>query len=159
MKSMTLWGGLLLAASPVLAAQPAGKARPEEAVARTVDAYRAAIAAGSLERLAETVDEDLSVLEGTHLNRGWADYRDNHIGPEMKEWTEFRVAGPTVIETVVSGDLAYVVSRATYTLVFPDKSVVIDGADSFVLSKKDGRWRVRHVHSSGKKLREEKLRP
>jgi ketosteroid isomerase-like protein len=139
----------------------AASAKPaaEESVLAAVTEYREAIAAGSLDRLGEAVHADLSVLEGTHLNRGWADYRDNHIGPEMKEWKEFRVSGPTIIETAVSGDLAYVVSRATYTLVFLDKSVVIEGADSFVLRKTGGRWRVRHVHSSGKRLREEKPRP
>src|SRR5438132_12354358 len=30
-------------------------------------------------------DESLTVFESGHANYGWADYRDNHLGPEMKE--------------------------------------------------------------------------
>jgi len=114
------------------------------------------LAAGSLTRLAATVHEDHSVMEGIHLNRSWADYRDNHIGPEMKEWKEFRVEDPAVISVTTEGDWAYAVTRATYTLVFPDKSMVIDSAETCVLARKDGKWRVRHVHSSGKKRPEPK---
>ena len=157
-KSTWAFIAALTLASGANAAAPAtsGKASSEDAVLKTVAEYRAAIAAGSLERLAKAVHEDLSVMEGIHLNRGWADYRDNHIGPEMKEWKEFRVADPLVISVTTAGDWAYAVTRATYTLVFPDKSMVIDSAETFVLARKDGKWRVRHVHSSGKKRPEVK---
>ncbi len=30
-------------------------------------------------------NESLTVLESGHANYGWADYRDHHLGPEMKE--------------------------------------------------------------------------
>lgn len=138
------------------AALAAGKADDEKAVLAAVSAYRAAIAEGSLEKLGAAVEPELSVLEGTHLNQGWADYRDNHIGPEMKEWKEFRVAGPATVETSVAGDWAYTVTRATYTLLFPDRSVTLDAAETFVLRRRGGAWRVRHVHSSARKRPEAK---
>ncbi|MBI3288083.1 MAG: nuclear transport factor 2 family protein [Elusimicrobia bacterium] len=157
MKSVFLSTGLLLAASSAVSAAPAAKAaNGEAAVLAAVSAYRSAIAVGSLDKLAAIVEPDLSVQEGMHLNRGWADYRDNHIGPEMKEWKEFRVTDPSTVEVTVAGDWAYVLSRATYTIVLPGKAVVLDSAETFVLRRREGAWRVRHVHSSSKKLREEK---
>lgn len=157
MKSVLLAVGLLVAASSAIAAAPTAKpASGEAAVLASVAAYRSAIAEGSLDKLAAVVEPELTIMEGTHLNRGWADYRDNHIGPEMKEWKAFRVADPTVVDVSVAGDWAYAVSRATYTIVLPTKTVVLESAETFVLLRRDGSWRVRHVHSSSRKLREEK---
>ncbi len=157
MKNVFMSVGLLLAATCAVSAEPAAKPPSgEAAVLATVSAYRSAIAEGSLDKLGSVVEPELTVLEGMHLNRGWADYRDNHIGPEMKEWKAFRVADPSVIDVSVAGDWAYAVSRATYTIVLPAKTVVLESAETFVLRRRDGSWRVRHVHSSSRKLREEK---
>lgn len=155
MKSFVAVVSSLFLSLPVLASKPAPVLR-EAAVLAAVSSYRAAIAEGSLEKLAAVVEPELSVLEGTHLNQGWADYRDNHIGPEMKEWMAFRVADPALIEVSVAGDWAYAVGRATYTIVTPERSMVLAAAETFVLRERGGVWRVRHIHSSARKLREEK---
>ena len=126
------------------------------AVLKTLADYRLAMSEKSLEKLSAVVHPDLTVMEGVALNTSWADYRDNHIGPEMKEWKAFRVEDPSVVSVTTAGDWAYAVTRATYTLVFPDKSMVIDSAETFVLAKKDGKWLIRHIHSSGKKRPEAK---
>lgn len=55
---------------------------------------------------------DLTVMESTGINRGWADYRDHHLAPEMKEMKNFRYR-PFEIEPHVSGDLAWVIFRST----------------------------------------------
>ena len=151
MKSVLLSAGILLAASPAFSSEPGAKAASGEAfVLAAVSAYRSAIAEGSLDKLAAVVEPELTVLEGMHLNRGWADYRDNHIGPEMKEWKSFSVADPSVVTVSVAGDWAYAVSRATYTIVMPEKTVVLEAAETFVLRRRGGSWRVRHVHSSAR---------
>lgn len=157
MRNAFLSAGLLLAAISAVSSEPAAKAASGEAAAlAAVSAYRSAIAEGSLDKLAAVVEPELTVLEGVHLNQGWADYRDNHIGPEMKEWKSLRVADPSVVEVSVAGDWAYAVSRATYTIALPEKTVVLEAAETFVLRRRGGSWRVRHVHSSARKLREEK---
>lgn len=157
MKRVILSAGLLLAASSVVSAKPAAKAaNGEPAVIAAVSAYRSAIAEGSLDKLAAAVEPELTVLEGMHLNQGWADYRDNHIGPEMKEWKSFSVADPSVVTISIAGDWAYAVSRATYTIVLPEKTVVLEAAETFVLRRRGGSWRVRHVHSTSRKRPEAK---
>lgn len=156
MKSVLL-AAVILAASSAVAAGPAAKAASGEAsVLSAVSAYRSAIAEGSLDKLAAVVEPELTVLEGMHLNQGWADYRDNHIGPEMREWKSFSVADPSVVVVTVEGDWAYAVSRATYTIVLPSKTVVLEAAETFVLRRRGGFWRVRHVHSSARKRPETK---
>ena len=157
MRSVILSAGLLLTAAYPVSAQPAAKAASgEAAVLSAVSAYRSAIAEGSLDKLAAVVEPELTVLEGMHLNRGWADYRDHHIGPEMKEWKSFSVADPSVVTVSVAGDWAYAVGRATYTIVMPEKTVVLEAAETFVLRRRGGVWRVRHVHSSARKRPEAK---
>jgi len=144
----------------VIAATAAVAAAPEEAAVRKVLAdYRAAMEARSVAKLAEVVSDDLLVLEGTHKNDGWPDYRDKHIGPEMAEWKEFKVSSPTLTKLEIRGDMAYAVQEATYTIVDAKETVVMLGAETLVLSKETKGWRIRHLHLSGKRLSPAKPQP
>lgn len=124
---------------------------PDE-IAAVLRAYRDAMEARSVEKLAAVFDLDLFVLEGTHRNVGWADYRDNHIGPEMKEWSEFKVLETRVADALIKADFAYVTTLSTYRIVAAAKPVRISAAESLVLVRRDGTWKIRHLHYSGRKL-------
>lgn len=126
-------------------------AREEAEVLTVLTLYRAAMEARSVEKLAELVAPELLVLEGVYKNVGWADYRDNHIGPEMKGWTEFKALDPKVIELAVHGELAYAVQESTVIIVEAGKAVTLAGAETFVLRKGLAGWRIKHLHFSGKK--------
>lgn len=141
--------GLTLAALAV----PQPKAPPElpDAVAAVLRDYRAAMEARSVEKLAAVFDPELFLFEGTHQNAGWADYRDNHIGPEMKEWSGFEVLDTHIADAIVAADVAYVATVSTYRIVAEGKAVKITAAESFVLIRKQGVWKIRHLHYSGKK--------
>lgn len=125
---------------------------PETSIRQVLKDYQAAMAARSVEKLAAVVTDDLLILEGTHKNDGWADYRDKHIGPEMAEWKEFKIEGPVISRLEVDGALAYIVQEATYTIVSADKTVSMFGAETFILGKTDGGWKIKHVHLSGKRI-------
>lgn len=128
-------------------------ASPEESAVRKVLAdYQAAMEARSVEKLAAVVTDDLLILEGTHKNDGWADYRDKHIGPEMAEWKEFKVASLVVSRLEAGGSLAYAVQEATFTIVAAEGPVVMLGAETFVLGNTGKGWRIKHVHMSAKRL-------
>ena len=124
---------------------------PEADVLKIIADYRAAMEARSIERLEGAVDPDLLVLEGVHKNVGWADYRDNHIGPEMREWKSFRVKDPKILEIAVVDAMAYVVQEATFEIAMADKNVILAGAETFVLKKGPAGWRIAHLHFSGKR--------
>lgn len=136
----------------VVAATVAHAASPEESAVRKVLAdYRTAMEARSVEMLGKAVSPELLVLEGTHKNDGWADYRDRHIGPEMSEWKEFRVAGPKLTRLEVKGDMAFAVQEGTYTIVDAKGTTVLLAAETVVLAKDAGAWKIRHLHLSAKR--------
>ena len=137
-----------LIAAPAAAAGPA----VPSGITAVLRDYRAAMEARSLEKLAAVFDTDLFLFEGTHKNVGWADYRDNHIGPEMKEWSEFKVVEARVADAVVGDQLAYVATESMYRIVSEGKTVDIAAAESFVLVRHGAAWKIRHLHYSGKKL-------
>lgn len=124
--------------------------KPEAQVLDVLSRYQAAMEARSVEKLSEVMHREVLVLEGVYKNVGWPDYRDNHIGPEMKEWKEFKTLGRTVIEAAVHGDAAYAVQEATYSIVTGEKTVTLAAAETFVLQKGVEGWKIKHVHFSGK---------
>lgn len=135
----------------VLVAAATANAAPAP-VSTAIDAYHSALEARSVEQLAAVFDPDLLVLEGTHKNAGWVDYRDNHIGPEMKEWSGFKVVSTRITDSVVAGELAYVVTESRYRITSKGKAVTVEAAETLVLRMTEGRWRIRHIHYSGKKV-------
>ncbi len=132
----------------------AAESIPEEsgqaAVIKVISKYDAALEARSVERLAELVHPDLLILEGIHKNVGWADYRDNHIGPEMKEWKALKIEKPSIHDVELSGDLAFAVQEAVYTVTTGEKNTIMRVAETFVLRRSNGTWKIRHVHFSAK---------
>lgn len=143
-----------LAALAALLATAPQAAAPElpDAVAVVLRSYREALEARSVEKLAAVFDPELFLFEGTHHNAGWADYRDNHIGPEMKEWSEFKVLETRIADGLATADVAYVSTVSTYRIVTAGKPAQIAAAESFVLVRRERGWKIRHLHYSGKKL-------
>jgi hypothetical protein len=78
-------GRVVLAAALVVSFVPAAGAQDEtEAIKAWLKGYDAAFAAKDLEKLATFYHADVTIFEGGGVNRGWADYRDNHLGPELR---------------------------------------------------------------------------
>ena len=132
-----------------------GGARSEPSVPKEVqsllDEYRAAMEARSVERLAKVVDPDLVVVEGTGINVGWPDYRDHHIGPELKEMRSLKYMEPRLIDAFVSGDVAHAVVQARLEIVEEKETVALSAVESFDLRKTAQGWRIRSIHFSGKR--------
>lgn len=148
----TLIVGLLGAAALAAAGAAFAASSEEAAIRKVLAAYQGAMESRTVEKLAAVVTDDLLVLEGTHKNDGWADYRDKHVGPEMAEWKEFKIAGPVISRLEVSGDLAYAVQEATITIMTAKEPVVLLSADTYVLGKTGKGWKIKHVHMSGKRV-------
>ena len=65
-------------------------------------------------------DESVTVFESGHANYGWADYRDHHLFPEMKEMknTKYTLSD---IKIKVSGNTAW----ATFKYAIPPTSGLV----------------------------------
>lgn len=100
--------------------------------------------------------DSLTVVEGTGINRGWADYRDHHLVPELREMKglEYR---PQEIVVHVRGDVAWAMFR--YTLVAESGGHTADvvGRGTAILDRRDtpagSRWVLRYIQTSGRARR------
>ncbi len=56
-----------------------------DAVKQVLSGYAAAAAQSSVDAMAAYVvqSDDFTIVEGSHPNWGWTDYRDNHLKPEV----------------------------------------------------------------------------
>ena len=96
-------------------------------------------------------DESLTVFESGHANYGWADYRDNHLGPEMREMKNTRYAFSD-IKIHLAGKTAWATFKYAISADVTDagKQRHVDGGGlgTAVLEQRDGQWRIVHWHSS-----------
>ena len=116
--------------------------------------YDAAFMAKDLNRLAAFYHPDVTIYEGAGINNGWADYRDRHLGPELKmfENLEFAHSG-TKVAVLPGGDSAYAVSRYTIKAKMGERMLDNEGLETLLLIKTAEGWKIRHSHTSGRARR------
>ena len=108
-----------------------------------------AFASGDMAALEKTWanDESVTVFESGHANYGWADYRDNHLGPEMKEMKNTRYEF-TDIRVKVSGNTAWATFKYSISADVGTRHVDGGGLGTAVLEKRGQDWKIVHWHSS-----------
>jgi ketosteroid isomerase-like protein len=152
---------LLLASPAAVAAQhdhppPAGApaASPDQAQVRaTLEALFRAVETGDLAALDTLYAGDsLTVVEGAGINRGWADYRDHHLAPELREMSGFQYR-PAEIEAHVGGDLAWALFRYTIRGRAGERDLDLVGRGTAILERRGSRWVVRHTQTSSRPRR------
>lgn len=121
-------------------------------VSQWLASYDAAFNAKDLEKLATFYHPDVTVYEGAGINNDWADYRDRHLGPELKAFQNLQFAQSDIAVTVhPGGQSAYATSRYTIKAKMGERDVDSEGLATYVLIKTpDGRWQIRHSHTSGR---------
>ena len=139
------------------AARPAGSPEAQSAaVADVIATLRALFAAAERNDLRALdslyAGDSLTVVEGAGINRGWADYRDNHLGPELKEMKNFRYR-PFEIEARVSGDLAWAMFRYALAADVNGRPIDMVGRGTAILERRGTRWIVRHTQTASRARR------
>lgn len=117
--------------------------------------YDVAFNAKDLEKLGTFYHPDVTVYEGGGINNGWADYRDRHLGPELKEFQNLHF-GHTNRQIHVLGDgrTAYALSAYSIKAKMGDRDIDSGGLETLVLVKGDnGHWKIRHSHTSARARR------
>jgi ketosteroid isomerase-like protein len=96
-------------------------------------------------------DESLVVFESGHANYGWADYRDNHLVPEMGEMKNTKYAFSD-IKIHLAGKTAWATFKYTIAADVMDngKQRHVDGSGlgTAILERRADGWRIVHWHSS-----------
>ena len=92
-------------------------------------------------------DESVTVFESGHANYGWADYRDRHLLPEMKEMknTKYTLSD---IKVKVSGTTAWAIFKYAISADMRTRHIDGSGLGTAVLEKRGDEWRIVHWHSS-----------
>lgn len=134
-------------ASPVTAQDASG---PEAEVRTVLESYAALAQAGDLDGMGELFSQrrGVHIIEGAGVNHGWADYRENHLAPELEAFSDFRYRY-FAVEPVVRGDLAYAAFRYELQAQSGERDLDIEGRGTAVLERLGGRWQIVHLHTSG----------
>jgi ketosteroid isomerase-like protein len=146
------WFVLLLIvamSTPALAQEKPADTR--ETVRQLVMRHAVAMEKGDLVTLDSmySPDGDVLMIEGGGADKGWQNYRDHHLKPELKELKSFTYRYDAV-RVEVAGDLAW--STFDYTLhgVIKGKPLDIVGKGTLVLRRAADGWKIVHSHTSGK---------
>ena len=146
---------LVLSVASGAAQQPERAGEAAAAIETWLRAYDAAFNAKDLDTLARFYHPDVTVYEGGGINNGWADYRDRHLGPELKQFQNLRFAHADVKITLL-GDGAAAYATATYSLKaqMGERAIDSGGLATYVLIKdSSGAWQIRHSHTSSRPRR------
>jgi ketosteroid isomerase-like protein len=151
-----------LSNAPAATAASAGNntmqtAPPGEAAAidKWLAGYDAAFLSKDLDKLAVFYHPDVTIYEGGGINNGWADYRDRHLGPELRafEGLEFGHSDRKV-NVASDGRSAYATSRYFIRAKLGERALDSVGLETLVLMKQpDGAWKIRHSHTSSRARR------
>jgi len=92
-------------------------------------------------------DESVTVFESGHANYGWTDYRDSHLGPELKAFKNTKYSFSDM-KVKVSGAMALATFKYNLAADFKERRIDSAGLGTAVLEKQNGKWRIIHWHSS-----------
>ena len=139
------------ATAPVQAAAGNAEAAKIEA---WLKGYDDAFNAKDLEKLGSFYHPEVTIYEGGGIDRGWAAYRDGHLGPELKAFENLQF-GHSDRQIHVLGDRsAYVVSTYFLKAKMGERAIDSGGLETLVLTKgDDGSWKIRHSHTSSRPRR------
>lgn len=137
--------GVSLGASAAVA-DIAGDARPAVAV---VEAFTQALQRGDLRRVADLLDPSLIVFESGSAEIS----REEYLGHHAKEDVQFLAHVQVELlrrRANVVGDFAWVASESVIHLRRDGKPKALLTAETFVLRREAGEWRIVHIHWSSR---------
>jgi uncharacterized protein (TIGR02246 family) len=137
---------LILAAGPGVLAQSV----PPD-IAAFFKNYDAAFNARDTDKLATLYHPDVTIFEGSGINRGWVDYRDNHLGPELKSFQDLQWAHSNIVVHMLGDSAAYVTADYAIKYKAGDRAVDSGGIATHVLVKEQGAWKIRHSHTAARR--------
>jgi uncharacterized protein (TIGR02246 family) len=114
-------------------------------------AYDAAFNAKDLAKLATMYHADVTIFEGAGINRGWVDYRDNHLGPELRNFQDLQFAHSNIVVHALGDSSAYVTADYTIKYKTGERSVDSGGIATHILVREQGAWKIRHSHTAARR--------
>jgi uncharacterized protein YcnI len=145
---------LVSGASASAAVQSAAIAGEAAKIETWLNGYDDAFNAKNLEKLGTFYHPEVTIYEGGGIDRGWASYRDGHLGPELKAFENLQFGHSDRQINVLDERSAYVVSTYFLKAKMGERAVDSGGLETLVLVKvEDGAWKIRHSHTSSRPRR------
>jgi len=142
----------IVASLLIAGSAPAQTPASDAAIVTWLQSFDRAFIAKDLDKLSAFYHPDVTIFEGGSVNNGWADYRDHHIGPELKEMAQLQFEHRNVAVHLLNGTTAYVTSEYALKARVEDRDVDSGGLETLVLVKgTDGAWKIRHSHTSARR--------
>jgi len=139
----------VLLALPLLAAAP-GAARAQDADAdlrAAIRAYDRAFRSKDLDALHAMLADDVVLYEHSVQNVGKADVWDHHLRPELEAFQDMTAAF-TDVRVWAAADAGFVTRQYAIQAVMNGRPIDARGNETMGWVKRDGRWRLAHVHWS-----------
>jgi ketosteroid isomerase-like protein len=143
---------LALAATSASRQVSSAHADDEKAVRDVLQQEAAAFEKGDVEALNKfwANDEWVSVFESGGADIGWANYRDHHLVPEMKELKNTKHT-LSDIRVRVAGKTAWATFRYALAGDIKDRHIDVNGLGTAILEERNGRWLIVHRHTSARR--------
>lgn len=124
-------------------------------IERWLAEYDAAFNAKDLEKLGTFYHPEVTIYEGGGIDNGWPKYRDGHLGPELKAFENLQFGHANrQIQVFGDGRSAYAVSTYSLKAKMGERNIDAGGLETLILVKgDDGRWTIRHSHTSSRPRR------
>lgn len=138
--------------SLVVATSASAQASSDEgAITAWLQSFDRAFVAKALDKLASFYYSDVTIFVGGGVDNGWADYRDYHIGPELKGFENLQFEDRNIaVHVLDDGRVAYVTSEGALKARANDRDIDSAGLETLVLVKVGKAWNIRHSHTSAR---------
>lgn len=132
----------------------------EKAIVAVIRQNAAAFAANDVATMDKiwADSEDVIIFESGYADYGWKKYREHHLVPEMKEFSNTKYEY-TDIKAKVSGGLAYATMKYSLSADVKNRRVESAGLATAVLEKRDGGWKIVHFHTSAPRRNPQAAQP
>ena len=130
-----------------VASPPPATAAASEGPAAAVESFHAALSNADREGVLSWLDPEVIIFESGGAEMSRDEYASHHLESDMA------FVGATKTDVLdrqeqSEGELAWVLTRSHTTGTFRDRPVDIDGVETIVLRRREGRWRIVHIHWS-----------
>ena len=146
LKLATLVFAALIGTPPLMA-----QSNEAQKIDEWLKGYDAAFVAKDLDKLSTFYHPDVTIYEGAGVNNGWADYRDHHIGPELKAFENLEFGHSNRRVQMLGDRVALVTSEYFLKTKMKERNIDSIGRETLVLEKQaDGNWKIRHSHTGSR---------
>ena len=139
---------LLLAFAASVSSATAASAASEPGAA--LASFHAALVAGDGTRALELMAPEAAIYEAGHVERSRAEYASQHLGGDM-EFAKTATRKVVRENERIDGNMAVIWQETETSGTSRGNPVNVMGTETALLEKKDGAWRIVHVHWSSRK--------